>query len=335
MEGAEDMKTRRGCLCEIVLVAGELLLRQIYSRWHGLRRWRERRLKNAKLKPQTCDFQQLLEYLQGIGVEKGTLVMVHTGIGGLELTGIAPPSLGGLLTNAKLLLDGLLDLVGPEGTLVMPTHALYQTSSLDNINAPNAVIIYDPRKSPCYVGLVNELFRRRKGVKRSLFPYNMLAASGRLADELLKDNLNERRPSPHGVDSGYFRFCQKNGLIVSIGVPLRRCMTIGHVVEETRPNWPVNSFFEDRRYWVVQNGEAKEWTVRQTRSVFAKYCSCWMKVGRDLVSDGVVHEGNVGTVVVDWARAKEVYDFYYRKTETWPYPYYGLWFMPKSWRRKH
>ena len=167
-----------------------------------------------------------------------------------------------------------------------------------------------------------------------MFPFNMLAAYGPLADELLRDNLNERKPSPHGADSGYYRISQHNGLVVSIGVPLRECITIAHVVEEVRTDWPIKDFFTERRYRVVQGGVGKEWTVRLRRPEYAKFCHCRKKVGRDLTAEGVIHECSVGTVRVDWARAGEVYDFFWRKTAKRPYPYYGLWMMRKPLRKE-
>ncbi|MGD0832486.1 MAG: AAC(3) family N-acetyltransferase [Terracidiphilus sp.] len=227
------------------------------------------------------------------------------------------------IVQAQVLMQDLVQLVGPDGTLVMPTHAMNQ----------DEMTTYDPRRSPCGVGLVNELFWRRKGVQRSLFPYNMLAACGPLAEELLRDNLNERHPSAHGSDSGYYRMCQRNGLVVSVGVRLKEYITIAHVVEEMREDWPIKDFFNERRYEVIEDGIAKEWTVRLRRSEYAEFAYCRRKMARDLVAEGVIREGHVGTVRVDWARAGEIFDFFWRKTKNAPYPYYATWMMRKRWRK--
>lgn len=232
-----------------------------------------------------------------------------------------------------LLLSDVFDLLGPAGTLTMPTNAKYQRDALEGKHSPDEIITYDPSITPCGVGLVNELFWRKQGVKRSLFPYNMLAASGPLVDELLKDNLNERNPFPHGVDSGYYRFCQRNGLVVSIGVPLRDCITVVRVVEDVRPDWPIKDFFTERRFRVVEGETAREWTVRLIREKYGKYCHCRRKMARDMIAEGVIQEGHVGTVRVDWARAGEVYEFFWRRTEKRPYPYYGLWLTRKPWAK--
>lgn len=318
---------------DTLLVLIERLSRQIYWSWPELRRWRSRKGHSAKPILQQCMRDDLLRYLGEIGVEHSAFVMAHTGIDGVEIVDDRRQGPINAITQANTLMEDLVQLVGPGGTLVMPTHARYQTEELSGVQANCGMTTYDPRRSPCGVGLVNELFWRRKGVQRSLFPYNMLAACGPLADELLHDNLNERHPTPHGSDSGYYRMCQRNGLIVSVGVRLRECITIAHVVEEVRADWPIKDFFTERQCRVVQDGVAKEWTVRLRRDEYAKYSYCRKKLGRDLVAEGVIHEGRVGTMRVDWARAGEVFQFFWRKTAKRPYPYYGLWMMKKPWRK--
>jgi aminoglycoside N3'-acetyltransferase len=283
---------------------------------------------------QECGREDLRRHLKSIGVSSGALVLVHTQVTNVHLLEGEAPGKTNMWATAQMLLGDLLDLVGEQGTLVMPTAAKYQREALYNPSRIQEPITYDPAREPCFTGLANELFWRKPGVKRSLFPFNMLAACGSLADELLRDNLHEHTPSPHGVDSGYFRICQRNGLVVSIGVPLRECITLVHVVPEVRPDWPVPDIFIERQYRVVQEGIAREWTVRVWRDEYAKFCYCRKKLGRDLVAEGVIHKGRVGTVRVDWARAGEVYDFLWRKTERRPYPYYGLWMMRKPWRHQ-
>jgi aminoglycoside 3-N-acetyltransferase len=174
--------------------------------------------------------------------------------------------------------------------------------------------------------LANELFWRRQGVLRSLHPHNSLAACGPLAAELLRDNLNEHKPLPHGVYSGYYRFCQQNGLVISIGVPLGRYLTLIHVAEEVRDDrWPIPDFFVDHQYLVRIGGHERLWVVRQHGLEYGMFCLCMRKLHRDLLAQGILHEGMVGGVRVDWARAREVFDYMMSRNERSPYPYYGPW----------
>ena len=319
---------------DLILVPTERLLRELYWNWPELRRWRRRRERAAKPGRQQCKREELRHHLSEIGVTPGALAMVHTGMNGVEIIDEDSRGPSNAIVQAQSLMEDLVRLVGSEGTLVMPTHARYQTDDPADKSTAAEVTTYAPRRSPCGVGLVNELFWRRNGVQRSLFPFNMLAAYGPLAGELLQGNLNEQHPSAHGVHSGYYRICQSNGLVVSVGVPLRDCITIVHVVEEVRADWQIEDFFVEHRYRVVEDGVAREWTVRLRRDEYAQFAYCRNKLGRDLVAANVIHEGRVGTVRVDWARAGEVFNFLWRKTSKRPYPYYGLWMMRKPWRKR-
>ncbi len=315
------------------LLAAERIARQIYWSLPWLRRWVKRRLANRPTKVQVAPREQLKEHLRQIGVTEGSLVMVHTSTTGLCLTEGPNPvqESSNVLRTAKQLLDDLLELAGESGTLVMPTHAAYHsqddyTRMLDR----SKPIHYDPAKTPSAVGLVNELFRRQPGVQRSLHPYNTLAARGPLAAELLRDNLNDRRPLPHGMDSGYYRLCQRDGLVVSIGVPLRRCLTLVHVAEDVRDSqWPIPDFFEERTYLVRMGGEERPCVVRQHRLEYPMFCLCLRKATRDLAQAGILHEGRVGGLRVDWARSREVLDFMMARNQRRPYPYYATWLAPR------
>jgi len=280
------------------------------------------------------DRRELREHLRRIGVVEGALVMVHTSVTGFRFAGEAEESgrPASFLAAAKALVDDLLDLVGPRGTLLMPAHAVYQ--STDEYYLPRArrtPVVYDPARTPCGVGLANELFRRRPGVQRSLHPYNTLSACGPLAAELLRDNLNGSKPLAHGVHSGYYRFCQHDGLVVSIGVPLRRCLTLIHVAEEIRDrDWPIPDYFEERSYSIRIGGEEKCWIVRQPRPEYGMFSLSLRKVTRDLAGAGILHETAVGGVRVDWANAREVFEFMMARNGTAPYPCYWTWLVPKD-----
>jgi aminoglycoside N3'-acetyltransferase len=311
-----------------LLIAGELLAKRLYRKSAWLRKKIEPFRWKDKPRLQTAKREELKRHLREIGVDKGTLVMAHTAVSNLRLYDESPehPLPGGFLAAANNLVDDLLDLVGPTGTLVMPAHAFYQGEDalLDTAQRDRA-IFYDPQSTPCAVGMANELFWRRKGVLRSLHPYNSLAAYGPLAEELFHDNLNHDKPLPQGIYSGYYRFSQKNGIVISIGVPLQNCMTLIHTPEEVRDgDWPIINFFEERRYLVRINGRDELYVVRQRRPQYGMYCICVRKAFRDLVRDRIVHETSVGSVRVDWAWSRDVFDFFMKRNKNSHYPYYGI-----------
>ena len=272
-----------------------------------------------------------------IGVTAGELVMAHTSVNGIRLTeGQAARRAASetFLETAKWLVDDLLELVGETGTLVMPTYPFYQAEndySWPDDDAPP--VRYDPATTPCDVGLANELFWRRKGVRRSLHPYNPVAACGPLAEELLHDNLNDSKPLPHGIHSAYYRFCQRNGLVVGIGV---RLGIVPHADphggrDARRPVAAKAGHFGERTVY-RQGGRtgqdlrraptpARVWNVlpvpsqSQTRSAGRRYTS--RRYG--------------GRCRVDWARSRDVFEYCMSRNRVVPYPYFWTWLVRKSW----
>ena len=319
---------------DALLLAAEWSFRQIYWRSSRLREWVKRAKSKKVPAAQVADKHALISHLQSIGVTSGSLVMAHTSVSGLSFA--ADDSLTGKPGNsmqvAQELVSMMIAMVGETGTLVMPTHPVYKNRpAYAGVTDRPALPVYNPSTTPCGVGLANELFWRQAGTLRSRFPHNTLAARGPLATELLHDNLNESKPLAHGVDSGYYRFCQRNGLLFSVGVPLANCFTLVHAAEEScDQQWPVKDFFEERDYIVREHGVDQTVTIRKTRTEFMMFSLCIRKLRRDLVRAGILHEGRVGTVRVDWARSGEIFQFITQRNRTSTYPYFGTSLVPRK-----
>ncbi len=98
---------------------------------------------------------------------------------------------------------------------------------------------FDKNKTPTIVGLVNELFRRYPGVKRSMHPTLSICAYGPLADELTAThhtsdtNLGEH--TPFGIMN------TKKTLIFGLGVYYFRNLTHVHTAEDIlKDEFPFN-----------------------------------------------------------------------------------------------
>lgn len=305
---------------ESLQLLAEVISRSLYWRIPLLRRLRERRIRSVSQPIQRVNLRSLASHLNQMGLGRREVTMLHTGLSGVRIVCEDGSEQSEALTVADSVLDTVVSAVGTAGTLVMPTHVHYPRPADGDM-----VPVYDPRRSPCSVGLANELFWRRKGVKRSLFPYNSVAACGPLATALLDNHLSENLPSAHGSDSPYYRICRMNGLVLSLGIRLKDCLTIAHVVEETRADWPIRDFFEERTYDVRQGPETRRWTIRQRRAKYAELCYCRRKMARDLVKDGIIHEGRIDDLKCDWANAADIFEFFTERTKNSPYPYYALW----------
>jgi aminoglycoside 3-N-acetyltransferase len=125
---------------------------------------------------------------------------------------------------AKEVVNGLIDLCGPERTLVMPAFILggrnYDTSEYFKSRP------FDVRRTPSEAGLITEVFRRTPNVRRSLHPTCSLCALGPLATELtFGHHLCQRGMSP---DSPFGVMTRRRTAILGLGVEYYRCLTHAH-----------------------------------------------------------------------------------------------------------
>lgn len=138
----------------------------------------------------------------------GDNVLVHSALG----------SVGFIEGGAEAVLNALLELISPGGTLVLPTFT-YSVST-----AP-----FDPRSAACRTGILPESARKRREAKRSLHPTHSITAIGPLADELTRDHLRGRA---FGLHSALDRLARMHaGQVLLLGVNHTANSTI-HVAEE-------------------------------------------------------------------------------------------------------
>ncbi len=157
--------------------------------------------------------QQITDGFHRLGVQSGEILLVHSSL----------KSFGQVAGGADAVIDGLLDALGPEGTLLAPTLTGHEKLSPEN---PPHV---DLRTAPCWVGIIPETLRQRPEAVRSTHPTHSCAAIGARAEELTRDH--HASPTPCGVTSPYYRVAEAGGRIAMAGCPLDTCTTF-HTIEE-------------------------------------------------------------------------------------------------------
>ncbi len=135
-------------------------------------------------------------------------------------------ALGWVCGGAVAVVHALLDTVGHQGTLVMPTHTAGNTDPGHWENPPvprdwwdtirQEMPAFDPRLSPSFgMGAIAECFRQWPGAIRSTHPIGSFAALGPLARALTADHGLEPM---FGRESPIGRLYDSDGKVMLLGV---------------------------------------------------------------------------------------------------------------------
>jgi len=145
--------------------------------------------------------------LEQTGIEKGDIVLGH----------FALSRFGYIERGAEALIDTLLSILGPDGTLVMPTFSFSWLGRQP----------YDRHKSPSKVGTVTDRFWRRPGVLRSEHSTHSFAAIGKCASAIIENHGFIH--SPLSPDGPLGRLAELDGKILLFSPPTTN--TIMHMGE--------------------------------------------------------------------------------------------------------
>ena len=242
--------------------------------------------------------ESLVHDLQALGVAAGDVVLVHSSLSGL----------GWVCGGAVAVVEALLAVLKPGGTLVVPTQTGDHTDPADWQHPPvpaswwvtirETMPAYRPELTPSRaMGAIAELVRTWPGALRSNHPHVSFAALGPAAAEITADH---ELPNGLGDGSPLGWLYRADAQVLLLGVGYDRCTSL-HLAEHragvrqvVRQSGPV--LVQGRRQWASWDDIDLDSTE-------------FPDLGAAFDRTGNVHRGPVGNADARLLRQRAVVDF--------------------------
>lgn len=244
--------------------------------------------------------QDILDALTKAGVTQGQAIMVHTSLS----------KLGFVCGGAQTMIEALLESVGENGTIMMPTQ------SWKNLDPTTGVHWEEPEEWwqiirdnwPAYnkditptntMGAVAEMFRKWPGTIRSDHPARSVAANGKYADYLTK---NHNLSNIFGEDSPIGKLYSLDGYVLLIGVGYDKNTSI-HLAD-TRAEYPGKHNCTEHSA-IIENGK-RVWKAYDTLFVDGED---FEQIGEAFEKKCAVNKVPLGNGILTFMRQREIVDF--------------------------
>lgn len=194
-------------------------------------------LKSQKAAGKSLTKEKLINDFKNIGIQYGDTVLAHTSMS----------KLGYLEDGASTFIDALLEVIGENGNLFMPSSPNDDLQLNYAKNNP----IFNVQTAPSRLGKITEVFRQYPGVIRSFCPTEPVCGIGPAAKDILKDHHLDT--TPYDVNSPFRKINKLNAKIVYIGCTLDNAGTSLHTLEDA-VDFPYPVYAEKLFAFKVLNG---------------------------------------------------------------------------------
>lgn len=230
---------------------------------------------------------EIVSGLTSLGVRKGSLLMIHSSLS----------AIGVVKGGAETVVDCLLDVIGSNGTLVVPTF----TYPADYPDSRDPQWIFDPVKTHSGMGAVTNAARNRPDARRSIHLWHSVAAIGPLAEQITTMG----KSSAWDSESPMAWVFRNGGWILLLGVSYQNLTAIH--IWEIEFGVDYREHFDVKRRLRQPNGDIVPLISRVHDRKDDHPGSDFIRFGERMEADGKVNVGNVGNAVTRLFRADEAY----------------------------
>lgn len=280
---------------------------------------KKKKTKKKNTNTASADFNKILDHLTQQGLKSGDILVVHAAFSALKKFELPPLEV----------IQKLLDILGPEGTLAMPGIPIYPNQLLEKEMPEKELIqqkyIYDVNSTRIWTGALAKEMIRHKDSERSYHPLNSMVAIGAKAKEMMKGN--DKELYPNGQQSSW-NYCAKNkAFVLGLGTDLTHSLTMIHVAEDTKGgDWYMKNWYQDRVFIVKDGTREREMNVKERRHVWGKFHFGERNLSKDLIKYNIMTSHTVEDTLLECMRANELIHFLDSKNKS-GYPYF--------WVKKH
>ncbi|MGI9237056.1 MAG: aminoglycoside N(3)-acetyltransferase [Woeseiaceae bacterium] len=197
--------------------------------------------------------ESLIQDLSELGMVAGSIVMVHSSLGEIGWT------VGGPVTVIR----ALLEVLGPDGTLIMPAESPGVSDPDDwkdervrvewHETIREHLPVFDQATTPTTMGAIAEAFRTYPGTRRSNHPLVSVCANGALASEITREHALE---FCEGRGTPFEKLYDLDAKTLLLGVGFNRCTSL-HYAESLVPQRRATV----HRFPIMDNGE-RVWVAK-------------------------------------------------------------------------
>lgn len=175
-----------------------------------------RGIEEQRLAGTGIDEAAIVLQLQEMGISAGDTLLVHSSLS----------KMGYVEGGAKTVVSALMEVVGTDGHLLMPT----SPNNHLQLEYVQRLSEFDVLKSPSTLGAISEYFRKLPDVKRSLHPTEPVSCWGKDAAFYVGSHFGQL--TPYNENSPFYKVADTNGKILMIGVTLDNAGTNLHCLED-------------------------------------------------------------------------------------------------------